>query len=302
MKSMKKLSLGLGALLAAGSLVAPWQEIARAENDSQQQNDEITGEIVAVDRESKTITLDVGGQLVTLSYAADMSLTDQMQINQASEKQPMYGSAVHSEVPASDPNDLLIREAVKSAGSREAASQEFLRVGWARYNAGDLNAAMRRFNQAWLLDSLNADVFWAFGSVSLAEKDLDESIAMFDRAIALDSHHAKAICGLGAVYQLKAVRAGPSADAPSYLQISDQLFDQGSRLDPHEERCYSDWAVTLFLQRRYADAWHKIEEARQLGGSTISSEFLKELAVATPDYSSSYTPQAVAPMIQAPPH
>lgn len=244
--------------------------------------EEIKGRIVRTSSNDKTITLDVGGKLMTLA------LTDIADIKEVREwagpsTQPMYGGLPRSQ--ADQENDAqLIQEATEHAGSREAASRELMKAGWDYYDRDDLSTAMKRFNQAWLLDPRNPDVFWGFGSVSLAQRNADQAIEMFQKAVEIHPQHAVALCSLGSTYQFKAhaVRWSKEKSA-GYLQQSDHAFQQGSQADPQEEFCYSAWAGTLFLQQRYAEAWEKIGMARRLGGRTINRDFLQDLSAAMPE-------------------
>lgn len=160
-----------------------------------------------------------------------------------------------------------------------------MKFGWQYFDEGDLKTAMKRFNQAWLLDEKNADVFWGFGNVSLVKRDPKEAIEMFKKALELNPRHAIAMCSLASAYQLRAYnfRWLLKKEASSYLEQSDQLCEQGSQIDPREEFCYSTWAITLFLQKRYAEAWEKVSKARALGGKTLNSDILKDLSAAMPE-------------------
>ncbi len=49
---------------------------------------------------------------------------------------------------------------------------------------------MMRFNQAWLLDSLNADIYWGFYG-NLLGRGKFKSIPLFDRSIKINPSNAK---------------------------------------------------------------------------------------------------------------
>src|SRR5438067_5904966 len=79
---------------------------------------------------------------------------------------PMYGGLDRSSNPdlkAAD--EKLIEETTRHYGSRAAASAAFANQGFAYYRRNDLQNAMRRFNQAWLLNPDNPDAYWGFASV-----------------------------------------------------------------------------------------------------------------------------------------
>lgn len=246
--------------------------------------EEITGKILDQDINSRTIAIEVNGAIRTISID-DIADIKEMRETAGPSTEPMYGGTPRTTPEQQAMDQQLIEESVRMAGSREAAVEEFIKLGWEYHDRGDLNTAMKRFNQAWLLDPSNPDIFWGFGSVSLARRNSDQAIEMFKKATELNPRHAIATCSLGSAYQLKAydvARQSPTR-ATTYLEQSATFCEQGSRLDPREEFCFSTWAGTLLLEGQYAEAWEKVKMARKLGGKTISPDFLKTLSAAMPE-------------------
>jgi thioredoxin-like negative regulator of GroEL len=61
-------------------------------------------------------------------------------------------------------DDAFVERVAKDFGGREQASMDWVDQGFRFYQQGDLTTAMRRFNQAWLLNPANPEVFWGFAS------------------------------------------------------------------------------------------------------------------------------------------
>ncbi len=102
------------------------------------------------------------------------------------ETQPMYGR-VEKCKPQQLADEKFIKAIEEQYGSRQDAVNSMLRFAWKHFMEGDLDNSMKRFNQAWLLDSLNADVYKGFGNIMM-DKGMDkESIRYFDRYLELDS-------------------------------------------------------------------------------------------------------------------
>lgn len=79
---------------------------------------------------------------------------------------PMYGGLDRQSVPELKVADeKLIADTTKEFGSREKASEIFAEQGIRYYRENNYSAAMRRFNQAWLLNPKNPNVFWGFAVV-----------------------------------------------------------------------------------------------------------------------------------------
>jgi hypothetical protein len=88
-------------------------------------------------------------QLLALSLALSTSVhAASVPIDQV----PMYGGMDRAAVPALKAADeKLIADTTQHYGSRAKASAAFVDAGMNYYYHDDLAAAMRRFNQAWLL-------------------------------------------------------------------------------------------------------------------------------------------------------
>jgi len=77
---------------------------------------------------------------------------------------PMYGGINKTEEMKKADADLIA--GVEKAGySRQSAAQEAVRKAWIYFEKGDFLTAMKRFNQAWLLDPENGDVYHGFALI-----------------------------------------------------------------------------------------------------------------------------------------
>ena len=79
---------------------------------------------------------------------------------------PMYGGLDVVKTPFQlELDKKFIQNGIQIAGSREKACQDVIRWAWEFVNQGALLTAMRRFNQAWLLDPNNPEVYKGFATV-----------------------------------------------------------------------------------------------------------------------------------------
>ncbi|MCR1025819.1 hypothetical protein NQT66_13435 [Cellulophaga baltica] len=75
--------------------------------------------------------------------------------------------------------------------SRAVAAVHHIDLAWDLYDANQTDEAMKRFNQAWLLDKSNADIYWGYGNIMGQGGHFEESLAFFDESIQLNSQNAK---------------------------------------------------------------------------------------------------------------
>ena len=94
---------------------------------------------------------------------------------------PMYGEVEKcKEQLEADANYLA--EMDELFITREAAADDVIKQAWHHFYKDDLKTAMRRFNQAWLLDSTNYHIYWGFGNILGKSAKPQQAIKMFDLA------------------------------------------------------------------------------------------------------------------------
>jgi len=123
---------------------------------------------------------------------------------------PMYGQP---EIPRSEvlkkADEDFINQAVAGLGSREVASRAWATEADKYMAEGNLDFAMRRYNQSWLLNPLNYQTYWGFGRVMLERGKVDEAIDHLEKAKQLsDDQYQKValLADTATAYSVKADR------------------------------------------------------------------------------------------------
>jgi len=135
----------------------------------------------------------------------------------------MYGDTTKSQ-KLKESDAAYIAAIEKSGKSRKDVAKEVMRSGWASYQKGDLKSAIRRFNQAWLLDPENGDAYHGFALIStVRDKNADAAEKFFRMALAKPGVSANAYVSYGrflwivdrleeGLFQLqKALKVSPTA-------------------------------------------------------------------------------------------
>ena len=95
-------------------------------------------------------------QRVALSIVALVLVVCATPINEL----PMYGG--REKTPAMREADAqFVQDSTADGTSREAASREMAQLGWQYFYRNDFSTAMKRFNQAWLLDPNDPEAYGA---------------------------------------------------------------------------------------------------------------------------------------------
>ena len=198
-----------------------------------------------------------------------------------SDQIPMYGNV---ERPQSLrlAHEQFIRETTTAFGSREAASEAFARRAWQLYEQDDLAAAMRRFNEAWLLNPHSPQPYWGFGAILHDQGKVHEALAMLSRASDLDPSNPRLMADLARVLAQEATYAGTTAERERYFNKACELFEKSSVLEPKNGHSYGLWALALYDRGRYAESWEKVHRAQQLQ-AVIPEKFLRLLGEKMPE-------------------
>lgn len=194
------------------------------------------------------------------------------------EELPMYGGK-HSPEVAPDP-----------ASSKHAAER-----GWQYYYRGDLSTAMKRFNQAWMLDRNNAQALWGFGVVTgqraLADEaqrahNLRESLRLLELAWALEPANGKLMGDvaftcilLGQLAEETAAgstQAQQRQDATAYKEHAGQLFAKALELEPDYAPLLANYGMWLFHAGDFTRA-RELTAKAEAQGYPIPPTFLLEL-------------------------
>ena len=142
-------------------------------------------------------------------------------------------------------------------GDRKKASADMAARGWQYLAQQDLADAMRRFNQAWLLDNHNGIALWGMAAIEASSGKLDESLKLFAEAekfvadeINFSVDYAKAIGMAGAQHNNDAL-----------LKDAFGRFERIYHKAPQNTKNLQNWAITLFRIGKYSEAWEKVRLA-----------------------------------------
>ncbi len=142
-------------------------------------------------------------------------------------------------------------------GNRKKAAEDASARGWKLLHQGNIPDAMRRFNQAWLIDHTNGSALWGMAAIQASSGKIDESLKLFAEAdgivggdVDFSVDYAKAIGVAGAQTKNDALLK----DAFARFEL---LYEKA----PQNTLNLQNWAITLFYVGSYAEAWKKIKLA-----------------------------------------
>jgi tetratricopeptide (TPR) repeat protein len=206
---------------------------------------------------------------------------------------PMYGQP---NIPRSEAqksaDEAFVRDNTLRFKNRAAGSVAFAAQGWAALRAKHLDVAMQRFNQAWLMNPKYYGAFWGFGAALSERGRLIEAIEQLETARTLIDDPAQRpalLADLGALHSEYAVRlpADKQLDRAQHFVLANSRFTESVDNDPNFASAWREWAMSLYDQERYSEAWVKAKRVQELGGEPLPAEFLKKLSAKMPEPKSS---------------
>jgi len=227
--------------------------------------------------------------LICLLIALLIGLNSAHAQSDGSEMLPMFGQPkIARPDNLKHADEAFIRDTTLRYGSRQAASNALATQGWAAIRAKQGDVAMQRFNQAWLLNPKNYSVFWGFGAVLSERGKLAEAIEQLETARELTddlTQRTALLCDLGTVHSEYAARmpAEKQLERAHHFVVANNRFTESLELNPKYAPSWREWAISLYDQERYSEAWVRVRQARALEAEPFPPGFLKKLSEKMPE-------------------
>ncbi len=186
---------------------------------------------------------------------------------------PKYGAKKKCKEQLQSDSDF-ISDCLKQFKDRKTAANYFVKKGWEYFYKNDGETAMKRFNQAWLLDSLNAEAFWGFGNLIGMKLSFEESIKLFEHSIALDTNNP-------AVYESLAISFGQlfnKTKNTEYLNKMTSTLKKSLRINSRNARALAllTTGYSYYVQKDSAIKYMKLTD--QIDPEAVDPEVRKLLS------------------------
>ncbi len=170
---------------------------------------------------------------------------------------PKYGSTTKTEEQKAADAKFLARIDEHFKGDRKKAADAAAARGWQFLQQGSTSDAMRRFNQAWLIDNTNANALWGMAAVSGSKGDFDQSLKLFSEA----ERFVGSDVDFAVDYAKTIGMAGAQANNKPLLHDAFARFARLHERAPQHTLNLQNWAVTHFYIGNYAEAWKVLKLA-----------------------------------------
>lgn len=188
--------------------------------------------------------------------------------------QPMFGyNANHKENSC---DKAFIVEILKSSGGdRTRAVKTVSQLGYQALQKSDPLVAIKRFNQAWLLDRKNPKTFWDFGVWEQVQRNYGKSEEFLKKAI--KDIPKPTPSGLQVDFARTLASQGKKIGNKELLNEADKLYSLVISADPTFFMAYVNRAFLMYDIENYAEAWNMADKAEALKPGSVQSGFISAL-------------------------
>jgi len=172
-------------------------------------------------------------------------------------------------------------------GDRTAASNHLIQLGFTYLYNRDVKTAMYRFNQAYLLDSANTDIYWGFGAVYMTLGNYDKAKMQYTEGLKKKPNNSHLLTDYGTYFMSQYYDfvsmppnvgvKNPTEQAGIYLDSALNYLKKSYQVDSKDRNTSFKLSVVYNFKNDCSNAWKFYDECKALGGQPITEEYTKEL-------------------------
>lgn len=168
----------------------------------------------------------------------------------------------------------------KFKGNKRAASDHMIMLGFQYLNRGDLKTAMYRFNQAYLLDNDNPELYWGYGAVYMSLEKYEQARLQYQAGLDLQPDNTHLLTDLGTYYVVLHFnnRAANPAKAIASLDTAIGIFNRSFELDKNDPNTSFKLSAAYFTKSDCANAVKFLEICDKSGGDPVTDDYRDALA------------------------
>jgi tetratricopeptide (TPR) repeat protein len=190
---------------------------------------------------------------------------------------PKYGSAEKTKEQKKADKEF-IETILKQDSTHRKGSDRFVNLGF-QYLNRDIKTAMYRFNQAYLLDSTNTDIYWGFGAIYMTLGQYQKAKEQYEEGLkkAPENTHLLTDYGTYFMAQYYALEPIDKEIALQNLNSAINYMTQSYNLDPTDQNTLFKLSILYWIRDDCDNAWKYYDECKALGGQPIKEAYTKDL-------------------------
>ena len=193
--------------------------------------------------------------------------------------QPEYGNANKNEIQIKSDNDF-IDEILKHYDNKQDASKKMTELGFQYlYERGDFQTAMKRFNQAYLLEPKNSDIYYGYGTIYFNLGAMEKAREQYNKGLLINPNHSKMLTDYGTTFlgdYYNIVSTNPKR-AKEKLENSIKYLEQSYSIDQKDSNTIYKLSVINMYLGDCDKANNYLKKAIKMNNPNVTEEFKIEL-------------------------
>lgn len=165
-------------------------------------------------------------------------------------------------------------------GDTIAASEKMAELGFTYlYDKGDYVTAMRRFNQAHMLNPKNSNAYYGFGTIYFNLGEMDKAREQYDKGLKLNPTNSEILTDYGTTYlgdYYNAIETDKTNSTDLIEKANDYLTRSYEINQKDSNTIYKLSIVKMYLGE-CKEAKSLLKKAKKIGNPNITESYEKEL-------------------------
>ncbi len=217
------------------------------------------------------ISITSFGQRLTFENWENEAKTDKRLI-------PKYGGIEKTKKEKKSDKEFE-QKIMKFYNSKEDASNHLIDLGFQYLYRGDLKTAMYRFNQAYLLDTGNSNIYWGYGAIYMAFGKMDLARKQYEEGLKLDNKNDNILIDYGTTYlgEFYDYYQTNSAKANAMLDIAIDKLLTAYEINSKNPNSSYKLSICYLYKGNCTKAYDFLKISENLGNSNITDAYKNEL-------------------------
>lgn len=154
-------------------------------------------------------------------------------------------------------------------------SQNAASLGWEYLMKGDVDTAIKRFNQSWMFNHENVDAFWGFGIITLQRANIlgeeplfnyKESVKYLEMAESIAPNELRIIVDLALSYVFLGNELKKNQEEyQHYFDNAEKSLERAVIINDDYPTIYANYSVLEFYRGNYPKSKEYLDKAKALG-------------------------------------
>lgn len=191
---------------------------------------------------------------------------------------PKYGN-VEKTKKQKEADKILIETMIKHDSSLGKASNRFINLGFQFLYKNDIKTAMYRFNQAYVLDPTNTDIYWGFGAIYMSLGQYEKAKEQYEEGLKITPNNTHILTDYGTyfMWQYSALKPTDKEKAMIKLDSAMTYMSKSYNLDSSDQQTTFKLSILYLNKGDCNNAWKYYDECKSLGGQVITEAYTKGL-------------------------